>query len=312
MIKSKNIEMVYDYLDQVALALYEAKKIPYLKGVSYAVELLMTKELEIEIDEELMNTLLGYEAQLENQTFEKEEVRKAFQLCILKGYKHIKAGNQDMTPDTIGIFISYLMNKFFTKEEDVILFDPLVGTGNLITCVANHLESKETTLVGVDDNIDQFLLAKAMFDMMDYGEQLYYQDSLNFWNLEADAIVTDFSYHEDEEVYFPYEVILHHEENLKKGGYFFAVIYNDFFEKKGSDVFRKEVLESYDILGLIKLPDSIFKHLGKSILILQKKETEPKENKQFLLADIPSFEDETTFNNAIQKINQWFDNQKIS
>ena len=104
---------------------------------------------------------------------------------------------------------------------------------------------------------------------------------------------------------------MHHESNLKNGGYFVAVIYNDFFENELSEGFRSELLLSFNMIGLIKLPDSLFKNLGKSILILQKKdEILEDEEKSFLSADIPSFEDEHQFTSALRQINQWFENRK--
>ncbi len=312
MINQNNIEAIYDCLDQCAMKLYETSKTPYLKGIMMTSELIVTGEIDDSIDINLLKELKSQVSSIEGITFDKEEIRKAMQLCILKGFKHIKANNQEMTPDTIGIFVSYLLNKFFPDDKPLLMIDPLVGTGNLLTTVANHLKTN-VQIVGVENQVNQYNLAKAMFELMDYGDELYFQDTLTFFNLSADVVLMDFSYVEANVSFFPYEVIKHHYQNLNKDGILIAIIYNDFFENEFSDAFRKEMIQLYDVLGLIKLPDSLFKDLGKSIFILQKKNDKiAYEEKQFLLADIPSFEDEEAFGYALKKINQWFDNRKKS
>ena len=45
--------------------------------------------------------------------------------------------NHQMTPDTIGMFIGYLLKKFI-KNNTYRLLDPAVGTGNLLTTVLNQ------------------------------------------------------------------------------------------------------------------------------------------------------------------------------
>jgi len=60
------------------------------------------------------------------------------------------------------------------------------------------------------------------------------------------------------------------------------------------------------VVGLIKLPDSLFKVIGKSIFILQKTGEDVQKIEKVLLADITSFEDEDTLQVQIMKINQWF------
>lgn len=310
MINPKNVEIVYDVLNDSAMLLYETNKTPYLKGIVFTCENILSQEVTQDVPDDVMLSLLELLQKVKNVSFEKEEIRKAMQLCILKGFKHAKIGNQEMTPDTIGIFTAYLVDRLFPKEKELLILDPLVGTGNYLTTIANNID-KLTTLVGIENHPDQYEIARAMFDMMDYGDELYFQDSKTFWNLEADLIVCDFSMDEEsEDGYFPYEIIRHHQHNLKQNGYFLGVIYNDFFEKSTSTQFREELMETFDILGLIKLPDNLFKGLGKSLLLLQKRIPSDDEEKQFLLANIPSFEEEIPFQNALLKINLWFENRK--
>ena len=108
-----------------------------------------------------------------------------------------------------------------------------------------------------------------------------------------------------EEPYLPYKVISHHLDSLKEGGYFISLIENDFFEKENNDIFKKEVEEKGYIFGLIKLSESLFKNNPKSILIIHKKSMNLRKSKDFLLVDLPSFNDIDAFNKIIIQIDSW-------
>jgi len=306
MLTKAHIELIFDLIDQSAQIFYDELKIPYLDGITEAANNLLSGTVEQTVSkpskqkiEDLLILVLAID-------FKKEEIRKAMQLCILKGFKHQRRSNADITPDTIGIFIAFLLEKLYAKNTSLILFDPLVGTGNLVTTIANQMD-KEMHLIGVDSNIESYRLAEAMFDVMDYGDNLYFQDTLLFHHLEADAIVTDFPNSQVESgSYFPYDVINHHYNNLISGGYFIGIVPNDFFEIEGSDMFNDVIRDLWQVIGLIKLPDSIFKGIGKSIFILRKSNENLPKPEKVLLADITSFEDEETMQVQIAKINLWF------
>jgi len=306
MVNKKHIEILFRYIDTSAITLFEELKIGYLEGITEAVNNLISDSVEQNISKAALTDLKNLLLDVKSIDFQKEEVRKAMQLCILKGFKHQKRTNADITPDTIGIFIGFLVEKLYPKAKELVIFDPLVGTGNLITTVANQLKTP-SQLIGVESNIESYHLALAMFDMMNYGDELYFQDTLLFYNLKADVIVTDFPYSEVENgSYFPYDAINHHYNNLDEGAYLIAVVPNDFFEVPGSDMFKDVIKDLWQVVGLVKLPDSLFKTMGKSIFILQKNGTSVQKLEKVLLADITSFEDEDVLQVQIAKINQWF------
>lgn len=56
----------------------------------------------------------------------------------------------------------------------------------------------------------------------------------------------------------------------------------------------------------MKLPDSMFKAMGKSLLILQKRDEWVQPPSKVLLAEIPSFQDPNAVNEAIRRIDAWF------
>ena len=85
--------------------------------------------------------------------------------------------NHQMTPDTIGMFIGYLLNKFI-KNNTYRLLDPAVGTGNLLTAVMNQELDKSVEGIGVE--IDDLLIKLAYINanLQEHPIQFYNQDSL--------------------------------------------------------------------------------------------------------------------------------------
>jgi hypothetical protein len=58
------------------------------------------------------------------------------------------------------------------------------------------------------------------------------------------------------------------------------------------------------IIGLIDLPDEMFKQNKKSILVIKK---EKFDNKKMLMVKLPSFDDPKEFNNTLVRIEMWFE-----
>jgi len=310
MLNQQNIELIYDAVDGYASILYEAVKTPYLQGMAEACAAILAGSVGPEVPEASRREAARHLKPVLQMEFQKEEVRKALQLCILKGFKHTRRSNADITPDTIGIFAGFLLDKLFPGLTPLDILDPLVGTGNLLVAAANQLE-RPTKLIGIELDFTSYKLAETMFLMTEHGDDVYCQDTLSFTGVAADAILTDFpaSFVTDEGTYFPYEVIKHHRQNLKPDGYLLGVVPNDFFTIPGADVFRGVIGGAWNVLGFVKLPDSLFKGGGKSILILQNAAGGTKPPAKVLLADIPSFEDEEAAARAIQGINLWFREQ---
>ncbi len=117
-------------------------------------------------------------AKADFRKWEHEWIRKAFQLAILKGLKDKSHPNRQMTPDTIGLFISYLVNKFTGGRKGLTLLDPACGTGNLLLTAANQLSDKAGKSFGIE--IDDVLLkiAYAQANLQEKEMELFCQDSL--------------------------------------------------------------------------------------------------------------------------------------
>lgn len=311
MAEKNRVELFYDFLDEVAMKLYEETKESYLNGLKEALNVLMDDTTEIELEPRILEQLKALKLEIEGIEFAKEDVRKAIQLALLKGFKHLNVTNAMMTPDSIGMFIAYLLKKLYKQPFETLL-DPLVGTGNLVATVNNHFHDGFMTY-GVDDEPLMTSLSRNIFDALEMDHQVFLQNTLTYQGPLVDVVLTDFPIKavDQKEEYVPYQVVLHHLEHLKDDGFFVAVIENDFFEQYRNDRFKELLLEKAHLYGLIKLDESLFKNHPKSILILQKKQDINAKIDDFLLVDLPAFTDEDAFNLALGKIEQWFKKKEV-
>ena len=157
---------------------------------------------------------------------------------------------------------------------------------------------------GIDQDIVKCQLSRNLGDLLDYHNEMFYQDSMTFYQQGFDLLVTDLPIHESG-TYMPYQFINHHIDCVIDGGFAFIIIENDFFEQEQSDIFRQEITKKAQIFGLIKIHESTFKQHPKSILILRKKGEGVLPSSDFLLVDLPAFSDMQGLENTIQQIDTW-------
>lgn len=304
-VREDNVEKLFDCLDQSASLYYELLKVPYLDGLVKTCENILANSVETELDE-LNIKLTDLIKSLEGIDFDKEEIRKAFQYSCLRGLKHQGISNQMITPESIGIFFSYLVNKLY-EVNSLSILDPLVGSGNLLTGLANNL-NQDTVIFGIDNNYNYYKLSQALMGMLDYQENIFYQDILSFENLEVDLIVTDFSGIAQNEIF---DIIKHLNGLLKDNSFMISVIDNSFFDNELIKEFIYEVKEKWHFFGMIVLPESLFKFSRKSIFILQKIGDNFVKPDKFLVADLPDFNDEEKMITVINQLNDWFNKIKF-
>jgi site-specific DNA-methyltransferase (adenine-specific) len=305
MINEVNIETLYDVLDESATLLYERLKMPYLKGIVRTCENIIANSANT--DNQEINDLLNQKIEkISHIEFQKEEIRKAFQYAVLKGLKHQKISNQMMTPESIGMLMGYLIQKLYDVNQ-LRIYDPLIGTGNLITSIANQIDY-DVELIGVDNFGDSYELSQALFGMLGYGNQIFYQDTRTSSNIDADVIISDFSAVQQSEIY---DIINHQTKNIKDNGYFIFMVDNLFFEALNVKEFIKEINKRWYLFGMMILPEEVFKTQEKTILILQDKGKEFIQPDSFMMVEIPGFKDQNALANVIGQLNQWFNKTKF-
>ncbi|MGG3450750.1 class I SAM-dependent methyltransferase [Domibacillus aminovorans] len=325
-----SIEQLFSVFDESAVLLGHALSITYLEALGETAENLfhgyvMQEELN-DVDEKRLQKLYD-NVNLERYSYSKELIRKSYQLAILKGMKEHVQPNHQMTPDSIGIFISYLMRKSNGSKRTFTLLDPAVGTGNLVMTVLNEFdEMVEAHGIDLDDVL--LKLAYAGANLLQHPITLHNQDALEPLLIDpVDVVVCDLPIG-----YYPNDVraaayrlkadnghsYAHHlfiEQSLnhiKPGGQLFFIIPNGLFESAEAKKLQSFLTEEAYIEGVIQLPESLFKNkqAAKSILMMRKKAPGVKKPKEVLLASMPSLTDKKAIANIMQKIDRWFSAQQ--
>lgn len=322
------VEELYSLFHDTAVILQEELDISFLEALAETGDNIFQQDILQEgLSEESVKKLRKYYFSVQIETKSGEEIRKAFQLAILKGMRENVQPNHQMTPDSIGILMAYLVRKFYNKPSLTIL-DPAVGTGNLLMAVMNHLEDKEMEAVGVD--IDDLLLKLAYVsaNLQEKPIQFFNQDSLEPLFVDpVDVVVCDLpvGYYPNDDRANTYQLkaskghsYSHHlfmEQSIhytKDGGYLFFVVPNHLFVSEEAVKLREFLKEKVYIQAFLQLPLSMFKNekVAKSILILQKKGEKVEKPKEVLMVPLPHLSDKEKVQSIFAKIDLWLRENK--
>lgn len=325
--KISPVEELFTLFNETAIVLQEEMSCTYLEALAETGEnLFHSSILQEELSELTVKRLKKQYEQVNLERFSKEEIRKAFQLAILKGMKENIQPNHQMTPDTVGILVGYLVSKFVQKTEYRLL-DPAVGTGNLLTTVLNQQAQKNIESFGAD--IDDILikLAYVNANLQEHSVRFFHQDSLEPLFLDPiDVVVSDLpvGFYPNDLRAADYQIkakeghtYSHHlfiEQSVKHtvpGGYLFFLIPNGLFESEQASLLHEYIKEHLIVQGLIQLPETMFKNKNaeKSILILQKKGENIQPPKEALLVQLPSLSSSTVMEKVLGKMDEWFKNR---
>jgi site-specific DNA-methyltransferase (adenine-specific) len=325
--KISPVEQLFTLFNETALILQEELGCTYLEALAETGENLFHGSiLQDELSELTEKRLKKQYEDIHINRYSKEEIRKAFQLVILKGMKENVQPNHQMTPDTVGMLVGYLVQKFM-KQPTFRLLDPAVGTGNLLTTVLNQLPNKVDSLgVEIDDLLIK--LAYISANLQEQPIQLFNQDSLEPLFIDpVDAVIADLpvGYYPNDVRAADYQLkageghsYSHHlfiEQSIRHthpGGYLFFIIPNGLFESEQTPQLKEYFKENVIVQGLLQLPVSMFKNknAAKSILVLQKKGEEIEAPKQALLVDLPNLSNASEMDKILTKIEKWFNENK--
>lgn len=322
------VEDLFTILNETAVIMQEELHCTYLEALAETGENLFHESiLQDELSELTVKRLRkSYEA-IDLSSCTKEEIRKSFQLAILKGMKENVQPNHQMTPDAVGMLMGYLVEKFI-QDKSFRLLDPAVGTGNLLTTVMNHQSGKVIEANGIE--IDDLLIKLAYINanLQEHPIQFFNQDSLEPLFIEsADAVVSDlpvgyypndvrsaeYKLKADEGHSYSHHLFIEQSMNhVRSGGYLFFIIPNGMFESDQAPKLHEFIKENAYIQGLVQLPLTMFKNekAAKSIFILQKKGEGVTPPKQALLVNLPSLSKTAEAEKILKKIDVWFKESK--
>lgn len=327
---SQAVETLFSIFDSSTVVLRKELDVTYLEAlVETGDNLFEGAILQEELSESTIERLNREYSTFNEETYKGEEIRKAFQLAILKGMKEGVQANHEMTPDAVGMFMSYLFHKFMQGQKEITVLDPAIGTGNLMTTLFNSAK-EELTMSGFGVEVDEVLIKLALVNanLQKHAIEFFHQDGLAPLYIDpVDAVVSDLpiGYYPNEIVASEYTLkanegmsYAHHlfieqsVKHTKEGGCLFFLVPNFIFESDQAPKLHAFIKETCFIQGLLQLPVSMFKNEknAKSIFVLQKKGQGVTMPKQALLVELPKFSNMKAMENIMDQLNTWFATHK--
>ena len=300
------MEKLFKTLDEKAKALNEQNGQSFIENLGLAMEDVYSNKREL----------------LEQATL--QDRRKAFQFAYLSLMQEetIQANHQ-ITPDSIGLILGFLVQKFTENNEELHVVDIASGSGHLSASVNEVL--KDTTimhhLIEVDPVLSRVSVHLANF--LEIPFDVYPQDAIMPLPLEeADIVIGDLPigyYPLDERShemqlgfkegnsYSHYLLIEQAITALKQSGFAFLVVPSNIFEDDNVKQLENFIATETEMQAFLNLPKTLFKNENarKSILILQKKKSNETKPVEVLLANIPDFKNPNQFQGFIGELNTW-------
>ena len=332
----ENIKKAYELVEQGIELIEKEENVAYLDAfIQFADGLLGGGKAEDEqkIASEFSDGLKEVYRKIDLQSFSKEDIRQLIQLVLLRSYRQEQIqANHQMTPDSIGILIEYLVEKISSKSQRLEILDLAVGTGNLLETVMNKLQSRgwqKIHGVGIDNDDTLLAIASIGVQLEEQNVDLYHQDALDALAIQpADLVISDlpvgyypldervtgFKTHAKKGHSYAHHLIIEQAVNcLKPGGCGIFVVPRGLFESKESQSLVKYIQEVGYFQGLVNLPGELFnsERSQKSLLLVQKKGNGPKQVHQVLLGDFPSFKNKQEFASFLNEISDWFKQENL-
>ncbi|PRO64248.1 class I SAM-dependent methyltransferase [Alkalicoccus urumqiensis] len=316
-------EMYYDVLDQGAALIQKKEEKLYLEALAEAGEAVFQGRapgnLEKE-EEKQWNRLLNELP----EASEKEEIRRAVQLAVLKGMKEAVQPHHALTPDAVAVFAGFLMNELTQKETDdpLLLWDPAAGAGNLMTACANQM-TKDVHFIGAEPDETLMKLAFMNANLQGHHMDLFHQDSVSQPAVDhVHGVVSDLplGYYPDDETASGFataadegHTYVHHllmekaVRHVREGGFLVFLVPNSLFQSEQAPKLHPVIKEQASVYALLQLPSTMFKtqDAGKSMLILRKTKAGIVPPKQALLAELPSFTRQEALADMTRQISDW-------
>lgn len=307
MTEEKNMmEVLFEKLDVKSKDLHDENGQSYIENLGLAMEDIYTNQRDL----------------LEQSTL--QERRKAFQFAYLSLLKEeVIQPNHQMTPDSIGFILSYLVNLFNKNKKELNIVDIASGTGHLSATINEQNQDKTLMhhLIEVDPVLQRVSIHLANF--LEIPFDVYPQDAIMPLPLEeADVIVGDLPvgyYPLDERSkemklgfdeghsYSHYLLLEQAVTATRPGGYVFLIVPTNTFEGEEVKQLQKYIATETEMQAFLNFPNSLFKteQSRKSLLILQKKDPGNTKSVEVLLANIPDFKAQSQLQTFLSEVDEW-------
>lgn len=308
---NSSMETLFNFIDEHAKKIQATEDLTYIEGVLETTEMWLDGDITPSGD-----------------NLQKEDVRKAIQLAILKGMKEHVQPHHQMTPDSLGLLVGYFVELLTSNKEHVSVLDPAAGTGNLLFTVLNFMKDKTTaSAVEIDDMLIR--LAASTGDLLQHPVTLYRQDALQPLLIDpVDIIVSDLpvGFYPDDKTASGYELkakegmsFAHHlmiEQAIRhtvEGGHLVLLVPQGIFESPQAKELHTYFSKHAWIQAVVQLPDNLFKNEAhaKSLLVIQKKSPLLKKPKEVLLAKVPTMSNKQSMALFFEKVKIWYNENNI-
>ncbi len=323
-------QKLFELFDQGTEILQAALRSSYLDAMLENAENIIDGHVAVEDgvpDQKTVAQLTQLYKELDLPAASPEAIRQVLQLSFLKVIrKDAIQANHQMTPDTIGFLMAFLIEKVSDFDRPYTIFDPTVGTGNLLTTVINQLQKANSEPVhgyGIDNDPAMLEVASASITLQKLDVDLFHQDAINALDIpQCDLAVADlpigyypldkntsgYQTRAQEGHSYVHHLLIEQSMNyLQPGGFGVFLVPSNIFQTKESQTFVKWIHSVAYLQGLINLPAELFANQGaqKAILLLQRHGGQSKQAPKVLLGEFPSFKQPREFSAFMQEIDQW-------
>lgn len=332
--KIEKFEQIFDQFLNCVNVLQDALNVSFGEALTETFDNLENGKIKVELgapDEKTVQKLSQMYAGLNYNHLNQAIKAQVFTYLVLKAINDDgRDVNQMPTPMAVSTVIALFMQKLLPKKELKIV-DPAIGTGTLLYSVINQLKAENHSknpysLFGIDNDEGMLDFADIGAHLNDLKIELYCQDALTPWLVQADDVISDLpiGYYplDDNAKNFATKALKGHSlahllyieqiiKNLKPGGYAFLVVPQGILSGKGGGDFMPWLSDKVYLKSIVELPDDMFKNKfnQKSILVFQNHGANAKSS-EVLLTKLDSFKNESALVKFNVKLNEWYTKNK--
>ncbi|KRL79434.1 class I SAM-dependent methyltransferase [Secundilactobacillus paracollinoides] len=326
----KETEALFNVLDQSAQLLRSALDTSYVDAFIESGDNLIAGNVQVEDGKPARQTVEQLQALYDDvhlDQLETESIRQAIQLGMLKAIKEDEIqGNHQLTPDTIGMVMGYLVIRLVEHQQKLVVLDPAVGTANLLTTIMNQLSDAthhEISGIGIDNDDSMLAVADINVTLQHAPVELRHQDALgDLLGTSADLVVSDLPigyYPLDQKVtnfktrakeghsYVHHLLLEQAMQSVKPGGFGIFLVPSQLFQSAEAKTLLGWLQDSAYLQAFLNLPKDLFaaNESEKAVLLLQRHGGDAKQAGKVMLGEFPSFKDQDAFSKFMAEIVDW-------
>ncbi|MBM7617770.1 site-specific DNA-methyltransferase (adenine-specific) [Weissella uvarum] len=269
-------------------------------------------------------------------TLKLEQKRQVLQLLLVATVKQDQLqGNYQPTPDAIGMWVSFLAEKFLPSQSHHRILDLTLGTGNLLATVNLALNQRgdQGDYFGVENDDTMITVASGVAALLDLDWHLIHQDTLDTDDQQEtkdmDLVIGDlpvgyypktdivgYATQQEEGMTYVHHLLIEETiRHLRPGGLGVLVVPANLFESdQAASLLKYFQTDEMYFQAFIQFSDNLFldKKARKALLVIQKAGDDAKQAEPVLLAKAPEVNHSDENLNFVNELNDWLiDNELV-